>query len=63
MMKNQIQKKKILNYQKKKKKDIEEKVINERKNAEVLYKNGEYLQALNINSLLLKYVKRAELKE
>ena len=45
------------------KKDIEEKVINERKNAGVLYKNGEYLQALNIYSLLLKDAKRAELKE
>ena len=45
------------------KKDIEEKVINERKNAGVLYKNGEYLQALNMYSLLLKDAKRAELKE
>ena len=45
------------------KKDIEEKIINERKNAGVLYKNGEYLQALNIYSLLLKDAKRAELKE
>ena len=45
------------------KKDIEEKIINERKNAGVLYKNGEYLQALNTYSLLLKDAKRAELKE
>ena len=45
------------------KKDIEEKIINERKNAGVLYKNGEYIQALNIYSLLLKDAKRAELKE
>ena len=45
------------------KKDIEEKVINERKNAGVLYKNGEYLQALNTYSLLLKDAKRAELKD
>ena len=45
------------------KKDIEEKIINERKNAGVLYKNGEYLQALNLYSLLLKDAKRAELKE
>ena len=46
-----------------KKKDIEEKIINERKNAGVLYKNGEYIQALNTYSLLLKDAKRAELKE
>ena len=45
------------------KKDIEEKIINERKNAGVLYKNGEYLQALNTYSLLLKDAKRAELNE
>ena len=45
------------------KKDIEEKIINERKNAGVLYKNGEYIQALNTYSLLLKDAKRAELKE
>ena len=45
------------------KKDIEEKIINERKNAGVLYKNGEYLQALNTYSLLLKDAKRAELKD
>ena len=45
------------------KKDIEEKIINERKNAGVLYKNGEYLQALNTYSLVLKDAKRAELKE
>ena len=45
------------------KKDIEEKIINERKNAGVLYKNGEYLQALNSYSLLLTDAKRAELKE
>ena len=45
------------------KKDIEEKIINERKNAGVLYKNNEYIQALNIYSLLLKDAKRADLKE
>ena len=45
------------------KKDIEEKIINERKNAGALYKNGEYLQALNTYSLLLKDAKRAELNE
>ena len=45
------------------KKDIEEKIINERKNAGDLYKNKEYIQALNIYSLLLKDAKRADLKE
>ena len=45
------------------KKDIEEKIINERKNAGDLYKNQEYIQALNIYSLLLKDAKRADLKE
>ena len=45
------------------KKDIEEKIINERKNAGELYKNKEYIQALNIYSLLLKDAKRADLKE
>ena len=45
------------------KKDIEEKIINERKNAGELYKNQEYIQALNIYSLLLKDAKRAELNE
>ena len=45
------------------KKDIEEKIINERKNAGVLYKNGEYIQALNTYNLLLKDAKKAELKE
>ena len=45
------------------KKDIEEKIINERKNAGVLYKNQEYIQALNIYSLLLKDAKRADLKD
>ena len=45
------------------KKDIEEKIINERKNAGDLYKNKEYIQALNIYSLLLKDAKIAELKE
>ena len=45
------------------KKDIEENIVNQRKNAGVLYKNGEYLQALNTYSLLLKDAKRAELKE
>jgi len=45
------------------KKDIEEKIINERKNAGDLYKNKEYIQALNIYSLLIKDAKRADLKE
>ena len=45
------------------KKDIEEKIINERKNAGDLYKNQEYIQALNIYSLLLKDAKRADLKD
>jgi hypothetical protein len=45
------------------KKDIEEKIINERKNAGDLYKNKQYIQALNIYSLLLKDAKIAELKE
>ena len=45
------------------KKDIEEKIINERKNAGDLYKNKEYIQALNIYSLLLKDAIRADLKE
>ena len=45
------------------KKDIEEKIINERKNAGVLYKNKEYVQALNIYSLLLNDAKRADLKQ
>ena len=45
------------------KKDIEEKIINERKNAGDLYKNKEYIQALNIYSLLLTDAKRADLKE
>ena len=45
------------------KKDIEEKIINERKNAGDLYKNKEYVQALNIYSLLLKDAKRADLKQ
>ena len=45
------------------KKDIEEKIINERKNAGDLYKNEEYIQALNIYSLLLKDAERADLKE
>ena len=45
------------------KNDIEEKIINERKNAGDLYKNKEYIQALNIYSLLLKDAKRADLKE
>jgi tetratricopeptide (TPR) repeat protein len=45
------------------KKNIEEKIINERKNAGDLYKNKEYIQALNIYSLLLKDAKRADLKE
>ena len=45
------------------KKDIEEKIINERKNAGDLYKNKQYIQALNIYSLLLKDAQRADLKE
>ncbi len=45
------------------KKDIEEKIINERKNAGDLYRNKEYIQALNIYSLLLKDAERADLKE
>ena len=45
------------------KKDIEEKIINERKNAGDLYKNKEYIQALNTYSLLLTDTKRADLKE
>ena len=45
------------------KKDIEEKIINERKNAGDLYKNKEYVQALNIYSLLLNDAKRADLKQ
>ena len=45
------------------KKDIEEKIINERKNAGDLYKNKEYIQALNTYSLLLTDAKRADLKE
>ena len=45
------------------KKDIEEKIINERKNAGDLYKNKQYIQALNSYSLLLKDAKRADLKE
>ena len=45
------------------KKNIEEKIINERKNAGELYKNKEYMQALNIYSLLLHDAKRADLKE
>ena len=45
------------------KKDIEEKIINERKNAGDLYKNKEYIQALNIYSILLKDAQRADLKE
>ena len=45
------------------KKDIEEKIINERKNAGDLYKNKEYIQALNIYSILLTDAKRADLKE
>ena len=45
------------------KKDIEEKIINERKNAGDLYKNKEYIQALNIYSVLLTDAKRADLKE
>jgi len=44
-------------------KDIEEKIINERKNAGDLYKNQQYIQALNIYSILLKDAERAELKE
>ena len=45
------------------KKNIEEKIINERKNAGDLYKNKEYIQALNVYSLLLKDAKNADLKE
>lgn len=45
------------------KKDIEEKIINERKNAGDLYKNKQYIQALNIYSILLKDAQRADLKE
>ena len=45
------------------KKDIEEKIINERKNAGDLYKNKQYIQALNIYSLLLKDAQRDDLKE
>ena len=42
---------------------IESKIISERKNAGELYKKGDYIQALNIYSLLLKEAKRAKLKE
>ena len=42
---------------------IESKIISERKNAGELYKKGDYIQALNIYSLLLKEAKRAKLKD
>ena len=54
---------KKIEFTEQEKKDIEEKIINERKNAGDLYKNKEYIQALNIYSLLLKDAKRADLKE
>lgn len=44
------------------KEEIDIKITNERKNAGDLYKNQEYLQALNIYSLLLDEAKRADLK-
>ena len=42
---------------------IEDKIISERKNAGELYKSGNYIQALNIYSLLLQDAKKANLKE
>ena len=45
------------------KEEIDIKITNERKNAGDLYKNQEYLQALNIYSLLLDEAKKADLKQ
>lgn len=44
------------------KEEIDIKITNERKNAGDLYKNQQYLQALNIYSLLLDEAKKADLK-
>jgi hypothetical protein len=59
----EVEKEQKIELSEQQKKDIEEKIINERKNAGDLYKNKEYIQALNIYSLLLKDAIRADLKE
>ena len=59
----EVEKEQKIELSEEEKKDIEEKIINERKNAGDLYKNKEYIQALNIYSLLLKDAIRADLKE